>query len=135
MPQKCKAVVIDDVALCRDFLAEVLDDRGYEVTSYASAEDFVHCSCPGDRCQAEQPCVELLLTDNHMPHLTGLELIEKQLAMGCKLAAGRRGVVSGYWKKSDLNKAEQLGCQVFEKPYNLKKLNDWFSACEERVVG
>ena len=132
MQQKFKAVVIDDVELCRDFLADVLEDRGYAVDKYAFAQSFPFCSQKGDKCTADQPCADLLLTDNRMPLLTGLDMIAKQRARGCKLVDGNRAVVSGCWTKEDRNKAKVLGCQIFEKPYDLKGINDWLSACEGR---
>ena len=132
MPAKFKAVVIDDVDLCRDFLADVLEDRGYQVDKYANAHSLSFCSQVGEHCQAEQACADLLLTDNRMPLLTGLDMIEKQRARGCKLVAGNRAVLSGSWSKEDQNQARSLGCQTFEKPYDLKGINDWLSVCEGR---
>jgi CheY-like chemotaxis protein len=133
MTHKFKAVIIDDVDLCRNFLTDVLEDRGYEVDSYSFAQTFPFCSKHGAQCQREQACADLLLTDNRMPVLTGLELIEKQQARGCKMAAGSRAVVSGCWTKEDRQKAKELGCQTFEKPYDLKGIYAWLNTCEERL--
>ena len=131
MRPKFKAVVIDDVALCRDFLADVLDDRGYEVDSYSFVKTFPFCSRKGNQCHAEQACADLLLIDNRMQWLTGLELIEQQQARGCKLVAGSRAVVSGYWSKEDRQKATDLGCHTFGKPYDLNGINHWLTVCQE----
>ena len=132
MPAKFKAVVIDDVELCRDFLAEVLEDRGYQVDKYAYAHSLPFCSQVGEHCQSEQACADLLLTDNQMPLLNGLDMIEAQRARGCKLVAGSRAVLSGSWSRDEQQKAQALGCQAFEKPYDLKGISDWLSACEGR---
>jgi len=132
MQQKFKAIVIDDVELCRDFLADVLEDRGYSVAKYAFAQSSPFCRQAGEKCKADQPCADLLLTDNRMPLLSGLEMIEKQQARGCKMVAGHRAVLSGCWSREDLQKAQVLGCQTFEKPYDLKGIDDWLTACEGR---
>jgi CheY-like chemotaxis protein len=132
MPQKIKAVVIDDDLFCREFIAEILADRGYWVASYATAHSLPFCNSKGDLCQCEHACAELLLTDNQMPRLTGLEMIEQQQAKGCKLTAGNRAVISGSWSPKERQKAQQLGCQTFVKPYDLKGIDDWLSACEGR---
>lgn len=131
MPQKFKAVVIDDVEMCREFLKDILEDRGYEVDNYASAESFVCYSNAAESCPVEKPCADLLLTDNRMPLLTGLQFIEQQRARGCKLTLGSRAVISGSWTREDQKKAKELGCQTFEKPYDLKGISAWLSSCEE----
>jgi CheY-like chemotaxis protein len=131
MRQKFKAVVIDDDEMCREFLANVLQDRGYAVDTYAFAHAFPFCRNKAEQCQAEQACADLLLTDNRMPLLTGLDMIQKLRSRGCKLMAGSLAILSGNWEQEDWRKAQVLGCQTFEKPYDLKKIADWLSSCEE----
>lgn len=131
MSQKFNAVVIDDDLFCREFMAEVLEDRGYQVARYAAAVSLPFCLCPEGNCQRQQSCADLLLTDNQMPRLSGLEMIEQLQARGCKLAVGSRAVLSGSWSQSELEKAEQLGCKTFTKPYDLQEIDAWLSACEE----
>lgn len=129
MPEKIKAVVIDDVAFCRSFLTDMLEDRGYEVTEFSAAVDFVgHCRANG-QCPVEKACVDLLLTDNQMPHLTGLELLEAQAVKGCKLSKETRAIISGSWSVKDLKKAASLDCKTFAKPH-LDGLQNWLDRIE-----
>ena len=133
MSQKVRAVVIDDLDYCRDLLACFLVEQGYQVESYASAKSSSVCSRKGGRCPSEHACADLLLTDNKMPLLTGIEFVEDQAANGCKLVAGKKAILSGSWTDEELEKARALGCKTFEKPYNLQALNDWLNATEVRT--
>lgn len=129
MTEKIKIVVIDDVASCRNFLIDVLEDRGYEVASFGNAEEFI-CQCSAtEHCPVNTPCADLLLTDNQMPRLTGLEMIEAQLAKGCKLQTGQRAIMSGSWTGEELDRAQSFGCQTFEKPC-LEGLRTWLDKFE-----
>lgn len=130
MTGRIKAVVIDDVDLLRELLTEILEQRGYEVACYSSPEDYGCCS--GDKCQhtSAEGRVDLLLTDNQMASVSGLELIEQQLANNCKLLARNRAVISGSWTRDQRTKARQLGCQTFDKPCSLETIQTWLDSCE-----
>ena len=123
--KKLKAVVIDDLDWCRELLTEILEEKGYAVRSYAQAETFPFCSDPTRPCQSSEACADLLLTDNRMPNLTGLEMVAQQRARGCKLCQGKRAVISGSWTGAERGRAHALGCHVLEKPFNLKGLQAW----------
>jgi CheY-like chemotaxis protein len=131
MTRKLKAVVIDDLDLFRDFLTELLKERGYDVVSYAAPDEF-GCGSNGEcHCPKEQKDVDLLLTDNRMKPVSGLGLIEQQLHTNCRQLAKNRAVLSGSWTREEKEKAERLGCQTFEKPCNLGTLSAWLDKCEK----
>lgn len=133
MQEKIKAVVIDDVAFCRGYIADLLRERGYQVETFADAETFLaNCAAAG-RCQADEPCVDLLLTDNQMPGLNGLELIEKQKGKGCRMPAGQLAVISGSLSEIEIRKAEALGCRYFEKPA-MEGLGTWLDRFEVSLL-
>jgi CheY-like chemotaxis protein len=129
MSEKIKAAVIDDVVFCRTFLNDLLEDRGYEVATFSNAEAFIrHCRAD-ERCPASEPCVDLLLTDNQMPSMSGLEMIQKQVGKGCKVQAQCRAVISGSWSDEEMSKAKSFGCTIFEKP-SLSGLGNWLNKFE-----
>ncbi|OEU60490.1 MAG: hypothetical protein BA870_00320 [Desulfuromonadales bacterium C00003094] len=128
-----RAIVIDDDEACRTLLALRLRQRGYEVIClpgptacplYKDAE----CSCPQD-----EVCGDFLLTDNRMPDMSGLELIERQTKGGCKGMVGQKAVLSGTWSQEDLRKAQGLGCMVFDKPYHAEAIETWLDAREKFI--
>jgi CheY-like chemotaxis protein len=112
-------------------LSEVLQASGYQVDSYATAEAMPFCNRASGRCTCQVACADLLLTDNRMPALTGLEMLELQQRKGCKLSQGNRAVLSGTWTLEEKRQAEQLGCKVFEKPFDLALLDSWLEACKK----
>ena len=129
MAGKVKAVVIDDVAACREYLVEMLADRDYEVATFADARFFVdHCRADKE-CPVSEPCLDLLVTDNQMPDLNGLDMLVAQFGKGCKLLAKNCAIISGNWSQGDLQQAQSLGCKTFEKPF-LGGLNDWLDRLE-----
>jgi len=133
MADRIKAMVIDDVELIRDFLVEVLEERGYEVVSYASPEDFGFCR--GSKCQSSsnEGRIDLLLTDNQMPSVSGLELIEQRLTRNCRLLPKNRAIISGTWTREERLRADRLGCQTFDKPCRLETFQAWLEQCEVRL--
>ena len=120
-----RIIVLDDDASCRDFLCQVLTARGYEVLSAAEPS-----LCPLYRdldaqFNHEHACGDLLLSDNRMPGMTGLEFVSRQQKRGCKGVIHNKAILSGSWQEVELKTAEQLGCQIFTKPYKLDELLGW----------
>ena len=66
--------VIDDDESFRIALVESLSSLGYEVSGYASAEDFI--GGVGDRS------FNCVVTDIHMPGMNGLDLMKRLTAQG-----------------------------------------------------
>jgi FixJ family two-component response regulator len=58
--------IVDDDALARDGIRELVESLGYKTTTFRSAEDFLKSGLI-----AETAC---LITDLQMPGLSGLEL-------------------------------------------------------------
>ena len=61
--------IVDDDAGVRDSLSFLLEIAGFRVLAYASAAAFLADSGRGE--------VDCLLVDQHMPHCTGLELLDQ----------------------------------------------------------
>ncbi len=129
MAKKIKAVVIDDMEFCRSYLVNMLEDMDCEVMEFGDAVAFIgHCNAE-TYCPVDKACADLLLTDNQMPRLTGLEMLEELVAKGCKLQKENRVIFSGRWSDKDLRKAESLGCKTFKKPY-LEGFQPWLDKFE-----
>jgi two-component system response regulator FixJ len=68
--------VVDDDEAMRHSLAFLLETAGHDVSTYASAVEFLEAA-PG----MERGCI---VTDVRMPGLSGLEMVERLKAMGVK---------------------------------------------------
>jgi FixJ family two-component response regulator len=66
--------IIDDDALARDGIRELVESLGYKAIAFASAQHFL-----ASRVLAETTC---LITDVQMPGLNGLELQEALQSQG-----------------------------------------------------
>ena len=117
------AVVIDDDSTIRSLLGKVLNEKGYEVSSYASPAGcplYVDQFCP---CTFKGACPDLIISDYDMPEVNGLEFVEHLKRMKCK--CNNIAVMSGSWTEHDLQRALPMGVNVFSKPLPLKRLWAW----------
>ena len=67
--------IVDDDALARDGIRELVESLGYKARTFISAEHFLESGVT-----AETAC---LITDLQMPGLNGLELQEALRSQGC----------------------------------------------------
>jgi two-component system response regulator AtoC len=111
MPQKI--LVVDDEKLIRWTLEQHLVKEGYEVITADSAEKALELI-------AEDP-PDLVLLDNRLPEMTGLEMLEK-------LNAQERGLmvimITAYGMVESAVKAMKLGAYDYiSKPFNLEEIS------------
>lgn len=128
-----RAIVIDDNEACRSLLEMILSSRGYNVICLPDPTacllyENLQCSCPPDAV-----CGDFLLTDNQMPYMSGLELIARQARGGCKGLMRNKAIFSGTWCQDELQKARQLGCKIFSKPYRREEIESWLDAQEKDI--
>jgi FixJ family two-component response regulator len=69
--------VIDDDDPFRTALVESLCSLGYRVRGFASAEEFVAGN--------PEPACDCIITDIHMPGMSGIDLKQHLAARGCKV--------------------------------------------------
>jgi two-component system response regulator YesN len=104
-------LIIEDDALVRRVLAQVLHDAGYQVYEAATGRQRL--------AQFHAQPVDLVLTDLDMPEMTGLDVILEltRVLLDVKVIAISGGAVEG------LQVARLLGArQIFPKPLDLAAL-------------
>ena len=126
---KVRAIVLDDDYTLRTVISDLLKDRGYEV--FDSSEPtfcpiYLESKCP---CQDGYFCTNIIITDINMPNMSGLEFIEHQKSIGCKIT--NLAVMSGRWTDEALAHANRLGCHTFNKPFKLDEIKKWLDECEK----
>lgn len=105
--------IIDDDDAVRDSTRALLESYGYQVRDYASAERYLSDS------DAESQC---LVVDQHMPGMTGLDLLEKLRARGVRTPAL---MMTG---RSDPNlepRLTRMGVALLHKPVSEEQLVSW----------
>jgi FixJ family two-component response regulator len=98
--------VVDDDEAVRDSLRFLLEIAGYDVATFASACAFLHAAPSG------RPAC--LVVDQHMPNLTGLELLRRLHAAGDRMPSA---LMTGSPSEDVTREALSLGAAaVLEKP-------------------
>ncbi len=122
--QQKTALIIDDEPLCLSLMKEILEDKGFVVLAYPDPESYLsemetHCR------MEEKPCADVIITDNKMPGMSGLEFLQMLKVSGCKLPDRCKAVISGSWDEEQAQMAEQIGCKIFHKPTPITVLYHW----------
>ncbi len=105
--------IIDDDDAVRDSTRALLESYGYEVRDHASAEQFL-------RDDGARP--ECLLVDQHMPGMTGLDLLEHLRAKGDRTPAL---MMTGRSDPSLEPRATRIGVKLLHKPVPEDQLVSW----------
>jgi len=126
-----KVLIFDDDELIRMTLTNFFKQEGFEVSSFDQPD---HCplyysdSCG---CPQEQGCADIIITDLNMPGMSGVKFIEKQLSQGCKVK--HVAVMSGDWGDSGLNRARELGCKIYKKPFSILDMKKWLDEVRRNI--
>ena len=104
--------IVDDDALARDGIRELIESLGYETITFTSAEHFLRSDVI-----AETKC---LITDMQMPGLSGLELQEALRSQGYQTPVI---VITAYPDEKHRTRAFANGAVDFlSKPFDEKSL-------------
>jgi len=110
------AVVDDDPAVL-DSLKFLLEVTGHRVAIYGSAAEFL---------QNQPPQLSCLILDQHMPQVTGLELVAHLRNDGVRTPVL---LISGSLSQAIVARAAELGIEkVLDKPLNDDDLVNFVSA-------
>lgn len=129
---KLRALIFDDEDIVRTLLSTICMQRGYEVRSFSTPDACPLYSTDECYCTDNQACADIILTDVRMPHVSGLEFIEKLLNGGCRVR--NIAFISGSWTDEEYQKALAMGCKTFNKPFDIRELKEWFNECEKGVT-
>lgn len=132
-PRKPRVLIFDDDPQILSMLARYFALKGYDAQAFAEPTS---CSIYGDStdsCHNLHPCADILITDFDMPHMTGMEMIERQKARGCRIEPRNKSIMSGFMDDEYIRKAGEMGCAFFKKPFLLTALDPWILECENRM--
>ena len=119
---KKTALIVDDDENYRHLLAEFLADYDYSVRTYSSPLAFINDT---HHCQSRQPCFDIIITDNQMPGMNGIDFLQLLNKISCKIPDGRKVLVSGYLTDEIACQAKELGSLAFKKLTAVDELSDW----------
>jgi two-component system, LuxR family, response regulator FixJ len=102
-PKHQKIAIVDDDYAVRDSLRVLLEVMGYLVEAFESAAAYLN---------ADRQNLACLILDHQMPHMTGLQLVEKLRADG---AATPILLITGSPSPAIYARAAELGIEVLDK--------------------
>lgn len=119
-----KILVVDDTSVSRGLITNALDEIGFANVDVCNAGDVAFN-------KASREGYHLVISDQHMPGMTGLELLAN---LRSQKATQRIGfiLISGSMTKDILENAKKWGLNNFlPKPFDTPKMK----ACLETVTG
>ena len=128
---KIRILLLEDTEAIRNSLAKILTHRGYEVYSFSNPMICPLQILPDCRCNGNQTCTDIIVSDMDMPCMTGLNFIENQRRKNCKCE--HVVLMSSYWKEEDLWRAQELGCKILTKPFSIQEFSDWIDEVERNI--
>ena len=116
-------LIVDDEAIIRDFLTEVLEDYDISV------------ACDGDEAidKLKERSFDLVITDLRMPKVPGEEVVKaaRELRPGAKVI-----VISGYSSLYTVSQSVNHGaCAFLSKPFSIKELMQSVSEALDKEGG
>lgn len=107
----CVAVIDDDESL-RNAISSLLRSVGMRVSTFASADLFLSRAALGD--------TDLIITDIHMPGMSGIELKDRLDDLECQAPVI---MITARTEQNLLDQAEASGAySVFRKPFDTDDL-------------
>jgi len=129
--RKPRAIIYDDDLLILELMKLHFTKRGYEVFLYSSPVVCPFHKSPTDSCENPYPCADILISDFKMPRMSGIELLQGQSKLGCKLEMKFKAIMTGYSDNSVISQCDDIGCKFFQKPVTFSQLSGWLSECEK----
>ena len=122
---KLRVLIIDDEECIRDSMEIYLREKGYEVET--ANDPSVCIGVENGLCEGIDSCADVVIVDQWMPVLTGIDFLSQRHERGCKSAGQHKALMSANLSGDLREQAIQLGCKVFEKPVRLSEIEEWLA--------
>ena len=127
-----RVVLIEDNYAIRRLLSEIFEDRGYEIFGFSNPAICPLQLLPRCRCDPNQTCTDIIVSDLNMPNVTGLKFVENQKKKNCKCK--HVALISAHWTEKDLSLAHEIGCKIFTKPFFFQEFDEWLDTVEQNIT-
>lgn len=131
--RKPRVNIFDDDVSNLKLLKMFISMRDYEVLTFDSPVVCPIFGAHADKCDNSKPCADIIITDNQMPKMTGIEMLLQQAQRGCGVDIRNKAVMSADLDNEKQKTVDGLGCAFFSKPFKLSELSAWLNDCEKRI--
>jgi len=114
-------LLVDDDSLVRATACALLEDAGYKVFTAESGPDALEIA-------AREPTIDILVTDQIMPHMTGLQLVEAIRTIRPELPAI---LATGY---AELSRSMPAKSVRLAKPFRVAELTRLIEECLQKAA-
>jgi DNA-binding NtrC family response regulator len=131
--RKKRALIFDDDVLILQLYKDVLSKMDYEVFTYNEPTVCPIYEKNAERCNQNNPCADIVITDFEMPKMNGIELLQNQSKRGCPVDFRNKALISGHGSFANAETIKQLGVSFFTKPINIGEFCKWVKECEQYI--
>ncbi len=129
--RKVRTIVLEDNLIEQGILKYLLRARNHEVIAYDNPSICPLQLTPKCRCNNNERCTDIIISDLNMPVMNGLEYIRNQKIKGCKCKSV--ALVSSELNTEIMKIARELSCKVFAKPYAVSEIFNWLDDVESSM--
>ena len=118
-------LIVENNALA-SMLKSILNDTGHDVRVFSNPMLCAVYREKQNGCVKNEPCADLLIADQDLPRMSGLDFFLLQRENGCMAQDSNKAILissEDYLKQQD--KISQTGCTVFKKPFTAKDIVHW----------
>ena len=126
-----RVFVVEDDRMLQGVLRQWLEKNNHDVVTYSDADTFCQ-AIDNCRCNHQECCGDVLISDQRLSGMSGSELIVYLRNKGCKISDV--ALMSGWWNEESMAKAKALGVEVFLKPRDMGRILDWLNKCSEEHI-
>lgn len=129
---RLRALIVDDDEGILRLLKMVLDKRGWIVLAVGSPKHLSMPSGRHGRCDVDRPCYDLIISDVHMPDMSGIDFfaILRRDACKCRNAF----LISGACTSDEVVSAHKQGFELMPKPLDIEAFNRRVEAVERQAM-
>jgi len=126
-----RILIFDDDESTRKLLWMYFDSQGYEVFTFPHPATCPLCEEKNCPCPIDYACADLIISDLNMPAIKGLDFLEEQINKGCRCT--HMALMSGVIKMEEIEKANKLGIQIFNKPFKISEIKQWAEKATQKI--
>ncbi|MBL7115648.1 MAG: response regulator [Kiritimatiellae bacterium] len=123
-----RVFVLEDDRMLQNVLRQWLENHHHDVITYSDADTFCR-AVENCRCNHQQCCGDVLISDQRLPGMSGTDLIVYLRDKGCKVS--HVALMSGWWNEESMAEAKTLGVEVFQKPRDMGRILEWLNKCAD----